>query len=152
MNEIMSGLSAFELWIIVGLLLGIIEIFTSGFAIICFSFGCFFAGLASLVGLSSMWQLLFFSAGTLLSFIFARPVLLRFFYQSSGSAVKMNAEALIGRRVCVVEAIESGDKGGLVKIDGEIWRAVSREEGAIEKDSWVEIESINNIILTVKRM
>ncbi len=152
MNEILTGLSSFEAWVIMGLVLGIIEIFTTGFAVICFSFGCFLAGLGALFGLSSMWQLLFFSIGTLLSFIFARPVLLRFFYKSPGSALKMNAEALVGRRVCVVETIETGQKGGLVKVDGEIWRAISQDADAIEKDNWVEIESINNIILTVKRM
>ncbi|WP_304582232.1 MULTISPECIES: NfeD family protein [Bacteria] len=143
-----------ELWhihIIVALIFIMIEIFTSGFAVICFAFGAIGSAVASACGASIEMQLLCFCLCTLLAFVAVRPFLLKFFYRRN-DAVKTNAEALIGRRAIVSETIDSVSGTGRVSIDGDDWKATTEDDATIAKGSHVMITKIDSIILTVKQI
>lgn len=143
-----------ELWhiyIIIALIFIIIEIFTSGFAVICFAFGAAGSAIASACDANLKVQLLCFSIGTLLAFVAIRPLLLKFFYRRN-VAVKTNAEALIGRHAIVSETIDSQSGTGRVAIDGDDWKAIAENAGTIAKGSRVTITKIDSIILTVKQI
>ena len=60
-----------------------------------------------------------------------------------------NADALIGRRAVVREAIPAGG-AGYVAIDGDMWRSVSADGSGIPEGTAVEVVSRESIILTVK--
>lgn len=138
-------------WVIVALIFVIVEMFTSGFAVMCISFGCLFGAATSALDLELKWQLLAFAIGTALAFMTVRPLVYKLFYKK-GEEVKTNAEALIGRRAIVTERIEGELRPGRVKIDGDDWKAVSLETESIEVGEAVEITAINSIILTVKKI
>jgi membrane protein implicated in regulation of membrane protease activity len=60
-----------------------------------------------------------------------------------------NVDALLGKKALVMEAV--GPKGpGVVKIQGETWRALS-EQDHFEKDQWVEIEKVEGASVIVRR-
>lgn len=137
-------------WVIIALVFVIVEIFTSGFAVMCISFGCLFGAIASALDLELKWQLLAFAIGTCLAFITVRPLVYKLFHKK-GQEVKTNVDALIGRRAIVTERIEGELHAGRVKIDGDDWKAISTTTEPIEKGEAVEVTAINSVILTVKK-
>lgn len=136
-----------HIWAIVAILFVIGEIFTSGFAFICFAVGCIGGAIAAAAGAILEWQLGIFAIATFVAFLLVRPLLRRL---SAKDEVATNADALIGRTAKVTECIEVGGKGR-VAIDGDIWQAVSNESTDIVEGEWVEVLSRESIILTVKR-
>ena len=144
-------MESWHIWVIIALIFVIVEICTSGFAVMCISFGCLFGAGASLLEWEFKWQLLAFAIGTVLAFMTVRPLVYKFFYKKVGE-VKTNAEALIGRRAIVTERIEGELHPGRVKVDGDDWKAVCESVEPIEIGEAVEITAINSIIVTVKKL
>ena len=144
-------MEVWHIWVIVALLFVIVEIFTTGFAVMCISFGCLFGAAASALEWDVKWQLLAFAVGTVLAFMTVRPLVYKFFYKQ-GQEVKTNAEALVGRRAIVTERIEGELHPGRVKIDGDDWKAVCESAEPIEVGAAVEVTAINSVILTVKKI
>lgn len=142
---------AYQIWLIVAIVLVIIELLTAGFGVICFAVGALFSALAAFLGMDSLvWQLLIFAVASVLCFIFLRPVVLRFLDKKSKD-VKTNADALIGKTAIVSETIDSSANQGRVAVDGDDWKAVSADGSVINKGEKVEIISRDSIILTVKK-
>lgn len=144
-------MEVWHIWVIVALIFVIVEIFTSGFAVMCISFGCLFGAAASALNWGVKWQLLAFAIGTVLAFMTVRPLVYKFFYKKSHE-VKTNADALVGRRAVATERIEGELHPGRVKVDGDDWKAVSLGAEPIEVGDAVEITAINSVILTVKKI
>ena len=136
-----------HIWAIVAILFVIGEIFTSGFAFVCFAVGCIGGAIAAAAGAILEWQLGIFAIATFVAFLLVRPLLKKL---SAKDEIATNADALIGRTAKVTECIEVGGKGR-VAIDGDIWQAVSHEQTDIAEGEWVEVISRESIILTVKR-
>ena len=144
-------MEGWHIWVIIALVFVIIEIFTTGFAVMCISFGCLFGALASALDWELKWQLLVFAVGTVLAFMTVRPLVYKFFYNKKNEG-KTNAEALIGRKAIVTERIEGELNPGRVKIDGDDWKAVSLDSEPIEVGTAVEVTALNSVILTVKKI
>lgn len=142
-------MQSYQIWLIVAIILVIIEICTAAFGSICFAIGAAFSALAAGLGLSLTWQIIIFAAVSLLTFIFLRPIAMRFLDRKSKD-VKTNADALVGRKGIVSERIDSTQHTGRVAIDGDDWKAVSANGSVIEKGVEVEIVKRDSIILTVK--
>lgn len=60
-----------------------------------------------------------------------------------------NADALIGQKVVVVDAIEP-KVPGTIKHGGELWRAFSEQE-SFKKDDWVVVERIEGTHVVIRR-
>lgn len=142
-------MQSYQIWLIVAIILVIIEICTAAFGSICFAIGAAFSALAAGLGLGLTWQIIIFAAVSLLTFIFLRPIAMRFLDRKSKD-VKTNADALVGRKGIVSERIDSTQHTGRVAIDGDDWKAVSANGSVIEKGVEVEIVKRDSIILTVK--
>lgn len=144
-------IQAWHIWVIIALLCFIAEIFTSGFAVACFSIGGLFAALGAAFGLGIVWQVVIFAVFSFLSFVFVRPFVLKtFFKKSEGTAT--NADALIGRVGKVSRSIDPENGGGRVAIDGDDWKAVSADGSFIPEGSRVEVIGRDSIILSVKKV
>ena len=144
-------MDAWHWWVIIALIFVVVEMFTTGFAVMCISFGCLFGAAVSLFELDVKWQLLAFAVGTVLAFLTVRPLVYKFFYKK-GQEVKTNAEALVGRRAIVTERVGDEMHPGRVKVDGDDWKAISLDTEPIEVGETVEIMAINSIIVTVKKI
>ena len=141
-----------SIWVIIALGFVIVEIFTAGFGVLCFSFGCLAAAPVSLIEDSLIWQILAFSVVSLICFIYLRPVLLRLLHKESEEGdTRTNVDAIIGRQCFVSEEIPEGGFGR-VKVDGDEWKAKSNDGSAIAAGATVEIISRESIIITVKEI
>jgi hypothetical protein len=97
-----------------------------------------------------LWlQVIIFAVCSVLSLVFVRPPLLHALHVSGDNRVS-NAEALIGRIGTVEEPI-TGEHSGYVKIDGDVWKAVSTDLETIRRGERVRVVKMDSIILTVER-
>ena len=143
-------MDVYQIWLVVAIVLVILEIMTAGFGVICFAIGAVFSALVAGLGGSITWQIVVFAVVSLLTFVFLRPVVIRFLDKKSKD-VKTNADALVGRRAVVSERIDASQHTGRVAVDGDDWKAVSMDGSIIEKGTEVEIIKLDSIILTVKQ-
>ena len=104
-------------WVIAALVLFIIELFTSGFAVICLSIGALGGAAAALIGWDLEIQFLAFAVVSFIALIGVRPVLKRLLF-NKGEKVQTNVDAIIGKRGVVCADIDADDDNGRVMIDG----------------------------------
>lgn len=135
-----------QLWTIVAVVCLILELFTGGFFIVCFSIGAVFAALASLVG-GGYVQLAVFVVFSALSIFMVRPFALRYLHRKGDDRVS-NADALIGRIGTVSQTIEPNGFGR-VAIDGDDWKAQTDEKDPIVIGTRVRVVDRESIIIKV---
>lgn len=140
----------FHFWLAMTLLFLVMELFSGGFFIVCFSLGALVSMIAVLFGISFYGQLAIFAVFSVLSLLVIRPVAVKYFYRKSEQKVS-NADAIIGRVGEVSETIEPNGFGR-VKLDGDDWKAQSQDAMRIEKGTRVRILSRDSIIVTVEKV
>ncbi|MBQ4023304.1 MAG: NfeD family protein [Prevotella sp.] len=139
-----------QIWAVVAVLCLILELTAGDFFIICFSIGAVFAAISDPLGLGFYWQIGVFAIFTLISLYFVRPFALRYLHKGEEHRVS-NADALIGRRGRVVEAVEAGGYGR-VAIDGDVWKAVSTATTDIPVGASVRVTDRESIVITVEQL
>ena len=139
-----------QIWAIVAVVCLILELSSGDFFIICFSIGAVFAVIGAAVGLNIYWQLALFAIFSLLSVLFVRPVALRYLHKNEPNKPS-NADALLGRTGRVTEAIKP-EQNGYVKIDGDMWRAVSTSPIEIPAGTTVRVVGRKSTIITVETL
>lgn len=140
-----------HMWVIAALILVVVEIFTTGFAVICLAIGALAAAVDAACGGGAEGQLIWFAAATLLAFVFVRPLLVKAFRKSGGRERLSGVDALKGREAVVSEHISASDNTGRVAVDGDDWKAVSADGADIGKGEKVTIESVDSVVLTVRK-
>ena len=108
------------MWLIIGVALGIAEIFTTTFFISMLAVGALAAAGTAALGGDVPIQVAAFAVASALSLWLVRPALRRHL-NLGGANAPMGVEALEGSPAFVVEEIDADH--GLVKIEGEMWRA-----------------------------
>lgn len=140
-------ISAWQIWLIIGIVLLIVELLNAGFGIICFGLGAFLASILAACGLGMYWQLAGFALATFLSFLFIRPIMVK--WLDAKKAANTNLDNMIGRQATVVETIESGK--GRVAIDGTDWKAVCELDTPILPGTVVTITERQGNTLIVRQ-
>ncbi len=134
-------------WILIAIVCGAIEIFTAGFWFLWLSLAALLiaAGvrLGFLPGLEI--QLVLYSLFTLLLIVFTRPLVLKFFKSNDTAS---NVQALIGQHGIALSRI-APLQYGQVKVNGEIWTAISPAEIAPEQR--VIVTGIDGVKLRVDK-
>ena len=126
-------------WLIVAALLAGGEVLTSGFILGPLALAAVLAGLAALVGLGVVFQLLVFIAAAVASVLLLRPIAVR--HLRAPARIRTGTAALVGSRAVVVERVD--DVGGRVKIGGEVWSARAFMDGEVmEPGARVEVAKI----------
>jgi len=136
-----------HLWLIAGIIMIIIELFTPVFIFASIGIGCFFAAIASFLGAGFVVQVLTLSAITGISFILVRPMLKHL--AKNRASIKTNAAGMIGKKGKVIIEIDNLTDMGQVEIDGVIWKAQATGNSIISAGTKIEVCVIDSIILTV---
>ncbi|HMK16993.1 MAG TPA: NfeD family protein [Chitinophagaceae bacterium] len=143
-------IEVWHIWIIIAILLFILEVFAPTFLMACLALGCIAAGISSYLDYGIKIQLLSFSIGTLIGFFGVRPFMLKYAHRNSNK-VKTNIEALVGKVGKVTVTIDSSQYQGRVIVEGEDWRAETKNNEIINEGERIEVLKINSTILIVKR-
>lgn len=134
------------LWLFLFLLFLGIEILTTGlFFALCFSFGALIAMTSALLGANIVVSSIVFCVVSLICVILIRPLMKKYIDKFK---TKSNVDALIGSLAVVTEDI-SPNKAGKVKIEGEIWLAVSQDDIKVNENA--KIVSVDGTKLVVKK-
>jgi membrane protein implicated in regulation of membrane protease activity len=137
-----------QAWLVAALLLAVAEMAAPGFWLLSVALGCLAAGIVSVVAPGILVPTLTFAAGTLLSLVGIRPVLLRALH-ARGRGVKTNVEALIGKVGVVSERIDPASGRGRVLVEGEDWRGASMLDLPIEAGTRVMVIRVEGNTLYV---
>lgn len=139
------------IWVTISLVAIFIEIFTLGFALLCFAVGALAAALVSFLGFGIVCQLCIFSLLSLVAMVTVRPLAVRYFGGGGRAKVETNVNAMVGRVAVVSSEIRLGE--GRVTIDGDDWKA--RLEGDAEQvvavGERVEVVAVESVVLIVKK-
>ncbi len=135
-------------WLIVGIILIVMEIFTPGFVVALIGVSALLTGLISIFIHNIYIQIVFFAISLILIMIFVRPLFLK--YLKLNKDTKSNVFALIGKEGIVDTEINNLKGTGYVKVGADYWKAKSKDGSIIPKDSVVIIEVIDGITVTVK--
>lgn len=149
MDATSTGLSTWHLWVIAGLVLGLLEVKLSGFVTLWFALGAFVAAIAGALGLGLEVQLIAFTLVSVGLFAASRTIFHRFFMRGAGH-IKQGGEAMLGVAAIVTEPLPAGTGFGTVRVNGELWAARSLS-GAIAAGEYVRIEELDGLKLIVRR-
>ncbi|MBX6751685.1 MAG: NfeD family protein [Micromonosporaceae bacterium] len=108
------------IWLIVGVVLAVAEVFTLDFVLIMFGGGAFAAALSGALGAPVPFQIVVFAAVSVLGLVAVRPSIKRRLHRTS-EVKPMGVEAIEGTEATVIE--EVAEDRGMVKIGGELWSA-----------------------------
>jgi membrane protein implicated in regulation of membrane protease activity len=134
-------------WIIASIVLFVVEIITPGtFFFACLGLGALVAGLIFLLAPVSWLSWIIFSVVSLVSIYTIRPIAKKFLQVHS---YKTNIDALIGHKAWVTEDIIPPNLG-MVKVEGEMWRAEASER--VDAGNYVEVLAIRGTRLEVKKI
>ncbi len=138
------------LWIVVGVVLSVAEIFTTTFVLIMFGIGAFAAAGAAALGASVPVQAAVFAGVSGLTLLFARPAIQRHRQAAlTGEAEQaFGVQAITNATAVVLEQVDA--ERGLVKIGGEIWTARSYDASQVltpgERVRVIEVRGVTALV------
>ncbi len=132
------------LWTAAALVFGLAEIFTAGFFLLPFAIGAAAAAVLGWTDVHLLWQWVAFFVVTAGSFVYLRRFVRR---QNDAEQPRVGANRLIDARGMIIERVDEDAETGMVRIEGEQWRAVADE--IIEPDTRVMITEIRGTRLVV---
>src|SRR5215467_231243 len=142
-------------WTILGVILIIAEIFTTGFVLLWFGIGALAAGLAGLLGVNSIIvQFLIFAIVSIALTAASRTIFVNYFSrEKTGGDLKTGVEALPGKIGTVVSSSRGALHEGAVKVFGSTWTAYPADgEEPLEAGDRVEVCSVQGASIYVRRI
>ena len=133
-------------WLVVAGIFFVGEIITVGFLVFWLGVGALFAMLVSFITNNIIIQTAVFVVSSVALIFLTKPLIKK--YIDNQEFIPTNAESLIGKRGKVIKEIS--DCSGLVKINGEVWTAVSEDNSLIVNGRDVKVVKIDGVKLIVK--
>lgn len=136
-------------WLIVAVIMFIGELVCPVFFMFWFAIGALVALVTSFITSNLAIQFSVFLVVSIILVIFMKPLTNKLFKNRTKDELNMNG--IIGKNAVVIKTINNIEGTGEVKINGEVWRAVSENENEIiESERYVEILKIDGVKLIVK--
>lgn len=143
------------LWCILGAILIVAEVFTSGFVLLWFGIGALAAAFAGMVGIDSLAVQFFIFAFVSVALTAAsRTIFVNYFSREKhGDSLRSGVDGLPGKIGTVVSSSRGAMQEGAVKVFGSTWTAYPAEgESALEAGERVRVESIEGSSIYVRRI
>src|ERR1044071_3877736 len=143
------------LWCILGAILIVAEIFTSGFVLFWFGVGALAAAFAGFIGVDSLAIQFFIFAGVSTALTAAsRTIFINYFSRErTGDSLRSGVDAMPGKIGTVVSSSKGALQEGAVKVFGSTWTAYPADgESALEAGERVRVESVEGASIYVRRI
>lgn len=131
-----------QIWLIIAGVCLIIEIMTTGFLVFWLSIGALISMIVSIFTENLLIQTSVFVISSTILIFATRPFVKKF---AKTKNVKTNAFSIIGQNGIVIKDIDSINSKGQVKIDGETWSAVGKNDIDIPKGTEIEVVEIKGV-------
>lgn len=141
------------LWVVLGVLLIIAEIFTLGFVLFWFGIGAFAAALASWLGLGVFLQFLIFAVISVGLTVMSRTIFENYYSHGDADLIKTGIDTLPGQIGTVADSSKGALNEAAVKVYGSIWTAfpVDSSQQLIEGEK-VEVERVEGSSIYVRKV
>ncbi|HJS24853.1 MAG TPA: NfeD family protein [Pyrinomonadaceae bacterium] len=143
------------LWCILGAILIVAEIFTSGFVLFWFGIGALAAAFAGFIGVDSLAiQFLIFAGVSTALTAASRTIFINYFSKErTGDSLRSGVDAMPGKIGTVVSSSKGALNEGAVKVFGSTWTAYPAPgEAPLEAGERVSIERIEGASIYVRRI
>jgi membrane protein implicated in regulation of membrane protease activity len=143
------------LWVIVGAILIVAEVFTTGFVLLWFGIGALAAAFAGLVGVDSLaLQFLIFAVVSIGLTAASRTIFVNYFSrEKQGDSLRSGVDALPGKIGTVVSSSRGALNEGAVKVFGSTWTAYPAPgEEPLEAGERVQVDSVQGASIYVRRV
>jgi membrane protein implicated in regulation of membrane protease activity len=143
------------LWCILGAMLIVAEMFTSGFFLLWFGIGALAAAFAGFLGVESLAiQFMIFATVSISLTAASRTIFVNYFSrEQTGGSLRSGAEALPGKVGTVVSSSTGALQQGAVKVFGSTWTAYPAPgESPLEAGERVCVESVEGASIYVRRI
>ena len=132
-----------QIWLIIAGICLIIEIITVGFLIFWFAIGALITMVASLFIDNIVIQTAIFVISSAILIFATKPFVKKFV--NNKNSIKTNVYSEVGKNAVVIKEIDSINGTGQIKVNGEIWSAIGKDNINIPKDTEVKIEEIKGV-------
>ncbi|MBO8160323.1 MAG: NfeD family protein [Thermosipho sp. (in: Bacteria)] len=127
----------------------VLEIITPTFFIFWFGVGAIVASVVAYIVGNTIWEILTFIVVSGILILLTRPLVNRI---TGEQPRKINVDDIVGKKALVVEEIDNKAGKGVVKINGDSWRAYSKsDEVKIKKGEHVKILKVEGAHLVVEK-
>ena len=135
-------------WIVFGVLLMVIEIFTPTFFIFWFGLGSLAAAITAYFYENTLFELLTFIIVSGILVLLTRKLAKKI----TGEEVRsINVDEIVGKEAIVIEKINNKTGKGVVKVSGDMWRAVAKDDDiTILEGEKVIIEKVEGAHVVVR--
>ncbi|MEP6919780.1 MAG: NfeD family protein [bacterium] len=143
------------LWCVLGLVLIVAEVFTSGFVLLWFGIGALVAALLGIIGVNNLpIQFLTFVVVSIGLTAASRTIFVNYFTREKpGDELRTGADSLPGKIGTVVSSSRGALNEGAVKVFGSTWTAYpAAGESPLEAGERVKVESIQGASIYVRRI
>ncbi len=131
-----------QIWLIIAGVCLIAEIITTGFLVFWLSIGALISMVVSLFTDNIFIQTAVFVISSAILIFATKPFVKKF---AKTKNVKTNAFSIIGQNGIVTKDIDSINSKGQVKIDGETWSAIGKDDMDIPKGTEIEVLEIKGV-------
>ena len=141
------------LWIVLGVILIIAEIFTLGFVLLWFGIGAIVAALVGWLGFGLGLQFLVFASVSIILTAMSRTIFVNYLPHGDNDALKMGMDALPGQIGTVTVASRGALQEAAVKVYGSTWTAfpIDNETSLIEGEK-VEVVRVQGSSIYVQKI
>jgi len=143
------------LWAVLGGILIVAEIFTTGFVLLWFGVGALAAAFAGFVGINSLVvQFLIFAFVSIGLTAASRTIFINYFSrEKTGQSLRSGVDALPGKIGTVVSSSNGALQEGAVKVFGSTWTAYpAAGEPPLEAGERVCVDSVEGASIYVRRV
>lgn len=130
------------IWLILAGIFLIFEIITTGFLVFWLSIGALLTMLVSFFTDNIAIQTTIFVLSSTILIFATKPFIKKF---ARTKNVKTNAFSIVGQNGIVIKDIDSINSKGQIKVDGEVWSAVGKNDINIEKGTEIEVLEIKGV-------
>ncbi len=140
-----------QIWLIIAGVALIVEIMTVGFLVFWLAIGALIAMVVSFFIDSILVQTAVFVVSSAILIFATKPFVKKF---ANTKNVKTNAFSIIGKEGLVIKEIDSINEKGQVKVSGETWTAIGKDDEKIPvgtKIKVTEIDGVKAIVVPIKK-
>lgn len=139
---------SWQMWLIVALIFGIIEIATVNFYTIWLAVAAVVTAVLCVFGLGPQGQIIAFSLISLLLVLLSEAIVRKVVFGGQAEQ-QMNVDSLKGQEAWVKITIDNQRSEGVVKIKGTDWSARSSDGSVIKEGETVVVERIEGVKVIV---
>ena len=137
------------IWVIIGVIFIIGEIFTAGFFLIWFGIAAIIAGVIAFFELSVVWQGVAFVIISAILLAGTRRLANRF---TKKQPPGVGADRFTDKTGVVLEEIDNDKNTGRIRVEEDEWRADSLEGSIIPQSSKVQVVKVEGTHMIVKKI